>query len=316
MEFDLRLLRHALALADQGRFGAAAQALGLSQPALTRSIQELERRAGTRLFHRSRAGARPTDAGELLLSRARGLVAQADELARSMRALGAAGAWELRIGAGPYPAEMILGPVLARLADRHREAAFNVVLDQFTELVRRLGTRELDLAVCESSLIPEGSPFEVLPLVRHPGLLVCRSGHPLARRRRVPLEQALAWPLVLSGRLPPRVLAPLAQARAEGGREQAHLPELACPSLALMKQVVASGDALALLPPLAVEAEVARGELAVVRCRQPWMHTAFAVVLHRERGPAEAVDELVEELRAEDAELARREQPALRRLLA
>jgi DNA-binding transcriptional LysR family regulator len=318
MDIELRLLRHALALAEHRRFGTAAQVLGISQPALTRSIQQLERRTGTALFVRSRAGVTPTDAGELLLAGARRVVGQAEDLSRSLDALGGNAPEEVRLGAGPYPVEMIVGPALARLTGAHPEASVSVTVGQFSDLVEQVRGRQLDLAVCESSLVPPQAGLEVLPLARHPGLLVARAGHPLAGRRRVRLEQALAWPLALSGRLPPRVLAPLAEARSRARPDlpaRARFPELECPLVPLMKALVAGSDALALLPPLSVRDEVERGELAVLRCREPWMHTQFAVVRREDRAPGRAAATLARLLQQEDAALARREEPVLRCLL-
>ncbi len=74
MDFDLRLLRHARALAEEGSFGRAARALHLTQPALSRSIQELERRTGIQLFDRNKGGVEPTDLGRVFLVHARELL--------------------------------------------------------------------------------------------------------------------------------------------------------------------------------------------------------------------------------------------------
>jgi hypothetical protein len=82
-----------------------------------------------------------------------------------------------------------------------------------------------------------------------------------------------------------------------------------------MKALVAGSDALALLPPLSVLDEVERGVLAVLRCREPWMHTQFAVVRREDRVPGRAAATLARLLQDEDAALARREEPVLRQLL-
>ena len=65
---DLRLLRAFVTVARLRNFGAAAEELATSQPALTKQIQVLERRVGSVLFSRGRHGARLTPAGELLLA--------------------------------------------------------------------------------------------------------------------------------------------------------------------------------------------------------------------------------------------------------
>ena len=108
MPFELRQLRHLLAVAEHGSFGRAAAALGMTQPALSRSIKLLERAAGGALFVRSAQGVTPSDQGRLLIARARDLVRAADEFDRAFVRRGGPGAGQVVVGAGPYPAETIV----------------------------------------------------------------------------------------------------------------------------------------------------------------------------------------------------------------
>ena len=82
MALELQQLRQVIALAEHGSFVRAAAALHISQPALSRSIQNLEQRFGSELFLRSSGGVVPTDVGRLYLERARDLLRMADELDR------------------------------------------------------------------------------------------------------------------------------------------------------------------------------------------------------------------------------------------
>ena len=77
MNIDLRRCRHVLALDLHRNFARAAESLGLTQPALTRSLQALEKSIGARLFDRDRARVEPTPVGQRLIERARLLVNQA-----------------------------------------------------------------------------------------------------------------------------------------------------------------------------------------------------------------------------------------------
>jgi DNA-binding transcriptional LysR family regulator len=70
--------RHVIAVAETGHFGRAAQELGIAQPALSQSIQRIERRLGVRLFKRGRQGAVLTSAGEAFMSEARAVLAAAE----------------------------------------------------------------------------------------------------------------------------------------------------------------------------------------------------------------------------------------------
>ena len=80
--FDMRRLRHALALAEHRNFARAAAALHITQPALSRSIQALEEGMGVLLFDRSPRDVEPTAFGELVLRHARGLELSSRDLDR------------------------------------------------------------------------------------------------------------------------------------------------------------------------------------------------------------------------------------------
>lgn len=109
---DLRELRLFVALAERGHFGATAALLGISQPALSKQIRQLEKQVGGRLFVRSRQGAELTEAGQLLLMDAQSLVRASDDwLDRARRtSLGQIG--RIQIGFG-FSALMVVASAVA-----------------------------------------------------------------------------------------------------------------------------------------------------------------------------------------------------------
>jgi DNA-binding transcriptional LysR family regulator len=112
---ELRHLAQALVLAEYRNFARAAKVLHMSQPALTRSIQALEERMGLPLFERMRSGVEPTDAGQLLLKRAKAMLGQADDLMREVGGVGTGVQAGLRVAVGPYPAGMIVSPAVVAM---------------------------------------------------------------------------------------------------------------------------------------------------------------------------------------------------------
>ena len=99
----LNQLKYALALEAHGNFYRAAAALNISQPALSRSIQQLEKSMGVILFNRDPDRVVPTDFGKILLARARTIVGESEEMQREMEQLQDLGAGHLNISLGVYP---------------------------------------------------------------------------------------------------------------------------------------------------------------------------------------------------------------------
>lgn len=287
MNIDLRHLRHARALAEHGHFGRAARALRLTQPALSRSIAQLERQIGARLFERNAKGVEPTDMGSLLLDRAVELLARSDDLGRELDSIHGRGAGGLRIGAGTYPAEMLVGATLAALVGQRPDVQVQVVIENVATLVPRLRRRELDLVIGDATLFADDPEFLVTPLAARQGYFVCRPGHPLLKEASLALGDVVAFPLVATGRLTPRLLGPLVAAwrRKHGAMDARSPPTITCESLAMMKAIVAGSDALAIFPLGAISQEVRSGILAVLPLVEPWLYANFAILRLARRTP-------------------------------
>jgi len=309
MTLDLRQLRHLLALADHGSFGRAAAALGMTQPALSRSMQGLEQEVGAPLFERSKAGVVPTDEGRVLIVRARAVVHAADELDREVLRRKVPGAGHIAIGAGPYPGETIVPAALARFVATHPLVRVRVLLrGDWDELLRRLRAREVDFLVCEISTLSDERDLEVEPLPPHPLLFVARRGHPLAQRARVRAANLFAYPLLSLSRVPPRLLEPLLASLGERdalppGRP---FPAVELASLAALKRLLADTDAIASLTLPCVAEEVERGTLTLL-LTESWLATSYGLVTLKGQPLSAAARALMEGLREAEAALVRAE---------
>jgi len=309
MTLDLRQLRHLLALAEHGSFGRAAVALGMTQPALSRSVQGLEQRVGAALFDRSRSGVSPTDEGRVLIVRARALVLAADDLDREVLRRRVPGSGYVSLGAGPYPSETIVPAALARFVATHPAIRVRVLVrGDWDELLRRLRSREVDFLVCETSTLDGEHDLDVERLPPHPMYCIVRRGHPLARRAVVGLAHMFAYPLVAVSRIPPRILEPMLAALPEPdstppGRP---FPAIELASLAAVKRLLAGSDSIAPLTLPCVGDELAQGSLAVLLA-ESWLSTNYGIVSLKGQALGAAALALIERLREAEAALARAE---------
>lgn len=312
MPFELRQLRYVLAVAEHGSLGRAADALGMTQPALTRSLQVLEHEAGTPLFERTKSGVLPTDEGRLFLDRAREIVHAADELDRRTRRLRPADAGSVTIGVGPYPAEALMPAVLARFVATRAHSQLRVLTRDWDELLRRLRAREIDFFVAETSTL-EGEPdLDVEPLVPHPLYMVARSGHPLAHGGPVRPAELFAYPLLAQSRIPPRAFGPFVEARVHAESAKRPFPAVEFANFRVAKRLVMTSDAIAGFPYPEVADEVAQGEL-VLLLSEPWLLLRYGIVALKGRALGDAARDLRECVREAEADFVREEARLLAR---
>ncbi len=296
-----------MAVADHGGFGRAAIVLGMTQPALSRSVQIMEAEVGASLFERSKAGATPTDEARLLIQRARELLATADELNRELSLRRQThGASQVTFGAGAYPAETVIPNALARFLQSHPRVRTRSLVRDWDELLVRLRAREIDFFVAETSTLEVEHDLHVDALGGHPMYFIGHPGHPLARRAKVGVEQVLLYPCLAQTRMPPRVLKPLLGALEDPAVRDAGrpFPALEFASLHATKMILRGSDAIAGLP-LSCIAEELAGRSLVVLGREPWLTLRYGIVRLKGRTLGPAAQSLCEAIRGEDALLQR-----------
>jgi DNA-binding transcriptional LysR family regulator len=186
---ELRHLRYFLAVAESLNFGRAATRLGIAQPPLSRQIKDLEAEIGTPLFHRTPRGVVLTDAGSVFAQKALQIVASTEEAVAETRDAGVGRGGRLVVGFVHSVAYSLLPRLLPEFKRRHPKVAVSL--------------REVTVIDKESALLSEHIDIGIFrPPPRHPDIvnfpvneegfvLALPSSHPLARRRRVPV-QALA----------------------------------------------------------------------------------------------------------------------------
>ena len=174
-------LRHLIALAQSGSFTRSAEALFLTQPALSRSIRALEEELGQPLFDRVGRRSLLTPFGAESLRRARQLVFDAEELAGSGRQMREGRSGAVRIGLGSGPGAMLMTPLLKIMAKLHPTIHIEVARGHTDALARALRERELDALVVDARSLSPAPDLRVANLVEMRGAFMVRPNHPLTR---------------------------------------------------------------------------------------------------------------------------------------
>ncbi|GAT31617.1 DNA-binding transcriptional regulator, LysR family [Terrimicrobium sacchariphilum] len=150
---ELREIRSFVILAEQLHFGNAARLLHLTQPALSRQIHKLEEELGGELLTRGRHGARLTAMGSAFLTKARVLLADADDLVRSSRLIAQGGAGRLRIGFGFHTLDLV-SRALVRLRKVHPLVRVTLRDMSTSEQIDDLLGDKIDMGFIRSSKVP------------------------------------------------------------------------------------------------------------------------------------------------------------------
>jgi len=258
---NIRQLNQFVAVARAGTISQAAKTQNISQPALTRSLQNLEADLGVQLIERRANGVFLTDYGRHLLQYAECIVGDAERVRREITAMKSGQRGQLKIGVGPAFSQQLLPRAMDELLAGGARLELSLVEGFVEDLCDQLRTGELDVVL---SLFPSTHDVNDLGFVRLcevESVLVCAANHPLAVDAQVG-RQLLArcnW-----------VIADQSHA-ASTFRE--YLSRLNVPptahhvkagSLGLIKSLVVNSNYLSILPKVLVERELASGQMRIV----------------------------------------------------
>ena len=201
MRVDPAKLRHLVAAADARSFAGAAAAIGISQPAISKSIHALEELVGTRLFDRGRSGARLTREGELLVAHARAILAEYNLAAAELTALRKADGQQVSIGVNLSLAQSLLPRAIARFRRRWPEPTMSVQVGLSAALLEGLLNGDLDLVL---SAPEDGVHIDARLsrtfLLEERDVLVVGATHPLLQQDRLTIADLLDYPWIVPRR--------------------------------------------------------------------------------------------------------------------
>ncbi len=196
-QIDLKRLRYIVEVARAESITTAAETLGLTQPALTRSIGEVEGVLGTRLFHRLPRGMQLTDVGARFVERARQILGEVDDLVADVSYARDRVTGRLRLGVAPTAWLPYARPALTRLATAYPGIKIEVVNGTVQDLCPRLLHGELTCLLSTSGYLKRWRDLEIIGLKKLASGGLVRTGHPVTQMPK-PLEaDLLAFPIVL-----------------------------------------------------------------------------------------------------------------------
>ena len=308
---NLRDLKYLVALADHRHFGRAAEASFVSQPTLSTQVRKLEEELGVALVERAPRRVMLTPIGAEIAERARKVVAEVEQLGEIARRSRDPEAGTVRLGLFPTLAPYLLPHVLPGIRRKFPRLELLLVEEKTDQVLARLRDGRLDAGVLALPLHDE--PLHVEPLFDEPFVLAVPRGHALAGRASVPVSELDDRHLLLLEEGHCLRDQALEVCRLAGADER---DGFRATSLETLRQMVASGVGITLLPMLAVQPPVPPSpDIALVPFRRPVPSRRIAMVWRRSSAMGGFLAKLAAEFRRLPPDLLR-PAPGVRRARA
>jgi LysR family transcriptional regulator of abg operon len=273
----LSQLEDFIAIADAGGIRAAARTRGVSHPAITKSLRQLEKDVGVELVQRSPRGIVPTRHGKTLLTRARAIFAEVRKAEEELRHLEGKSGGKVSISVSPAAAALLAPDAIAQFLRSHPETQLRVVEGTPSALVQLVRDETLDFALGNrpADQVVGGLKFRVL--LRTPMVVGCRSGHPLRGAKTLRDLARARW----IGLYPPG-----AGGMVERAFAAAALPfpqrYINCESHVFAFELMARTDALMALPAQFFRPGAPHG-LEAIRLQEPFPSMALGMCTRADR---------------------------------
>lgn len=262
MNFEIKQMRHFVAVVKTGSITQAAKSQHITQPALTRSIRNMEERIGGPLLFRNSRSMTPTEAGETFYRYAQLIITQAEHAMHDVTAISRGEKGHVHIGIGSMFAPLLIRHIITDVSQHFPGLHLRITEGFFEDLVGGMTRGDIDVIV--SNFPPGSVPADVRlkPLFDVHTEFVAGARHPLSQREHVTANdlREADWAIVKH----PHIVSFL-----ETFFALASLPPLAVAvetsSLATLKDLVMMGSFVAMLPRLWIKNEIASGEICVLR---------------------------------------------------
>lgn len=291
---DIRSLRQVIAIRKYGSFAKAADALGVSQPSLTKNVARLEDELKLKLFDRTAKGSALTPIGELIVERADVVIAETRDLTRDAALLAGGETGIVRIGCTTPLTLPLATPLMQRVANRHPGLRIHAEGAPSARLLPLLDARELDV-VFTGQAPADGSVYAVESILETPAVFVASPSHPLAMERDISVARLAQFRCGGSQ-------SPGSSNASFVGIESENLGWYTASHYEILLPLVLGGEAALLAPAFVVQPYLQAGEMVILDVQ--WRYTSkFHFVTTRAASFSPIVREIREQARAIGARL-------------
>ncbi|MBC7781437.1 MAG: LysR family transcriptional regulator [Proteobacteria bacterium] len=274
-------LRYFLKVAELGSISAAAAAIWVSQPAVSRQIRLLEEALGTRLFEREARGVRLTEAGSSVHGRAQQLLRELESIRADIGRTVKSPKGRVVLGIPPSLRRLITVPMLTRVAQTYPDVVVSVIEGTTQRMHEAVGAGHSDISVVSS--LDANQAFSERPIVSEQLFLVGSSQARLRSRSEVSVRDLASLPLILTSW--PNSLRRIVEGAARRTKRP-FAPRFEAEQVPLLLDLVQAGLGYTVLPSCAVQEQLQARQLTASPIRACWID--WVLVRSRERVPTAA----------------------------
>lgn len=295
MKIDILGVQAFIAIADQGSFQAAADALHVTQTAVTLRLRKLEDFLGVTLIERTTRSIALTDIGQDFLPQARRLLAELAEALVEIRESGMAQRGDVSIACVPTVGVQYLPRIIQEYCAQYPHNRIKILDHASSAVAQAVLRREAEFGI---NIAREHHPELIsLPLTEDRYVLICHKEHPLARRRRIAWMQLQSYPLIFAGEVSAN-RALLDPALESHGLALRSFYEVQRSSTAV--GLVAQGVGVAVVPRLAIQ-EGAYPNVRVVELVDPVVSRSLVLIKRKTAHLSPAAQALYDMIRDQES---------------
>ena len=196
MKFEERHLAQLAAVVDAGGVTEGAARLGLSQPAVSRTLSAMEKRLGEPLFEAGRRPLVPTLIARQLAAHGKVILEASRKASETVQSFRRGSAGTVRIAGVPFFMDAFIGRMIGEFQRREPDIRVDQSYGHVPELQAGITSHQLDLAICPLGLVDSGSGVEFAELLPGRNIIAARTGHPLTKSTRIEPRDLLPWPWI------------------------------------------------------------------------------------------------------------------------
>jgi len=293
MNIDLKKIRHVVEVAHSESITTASYTLAISQPALTRSIADVEKQLGVQLFLRMRRGMRLTEAGQVFVDQAQRVIKSVDDLFINTEDYLNLKLGRLRVGIAPAGYHAYLNDPMTELVKAYPGMQLELVVGYAEQLAPRVISGDLDVLWGAARPLTQWPELKVTILRDLYYGFMIRKNHPLTELSKIREVDLLKYPILLPATVQP-IHIDVARRYAPNGLPPMH-PRYVTDDFETTKSIIASSDAfshVASLSPSFAE-RLKRFVILDDVVDIPQQQLAYAVTANKAKSPAVAAFETV-----------------------